>query len=160
MSCYTNDKDKHWWGAKIPYKIANNVVNQNRLLDAIDEWNNNTVARLVPRENEDDFIRFVNTNDNKGVDMFDFLLSDEIIKIRDEARDLVKSVPRQMLIDMDNDKIQFPKEFLQEAGRRNLMGCRYPAEWGGRGLDWVATSVVMEEIGVLGYIVACVFPLS
>ena len=25
---------------------------------------------------------------------------------------------------MDTDKIKFPKEFLQEAGRRNLMGCR------------------------------------
>ncbi|GAB6094744.1 acyl-CoA dehydrogenase family protein [Desulfatiferula olefinivorans] len=89
--------------------------------------------------------------------MYDFLLSDETLKIRDEARDLVKSVPRQMLLDMDQDKIQFPKEFLQEAGRRNLMGCRYPVEWGGRGLDWVSTAVVMEEIGVLGYIVACVF---
>lgn len=89
--------------------------------------------------------------------MYDFLLSEESLKIRDEARDLVKSVPRQMLIDMDNDKIQFPKEFLQEAGKRNLMGCRYPVKWGGRGLDWVTTGVVMEEIGVLGYIVSCVF---
>lgn len=89
--------------------------------------------------------------------MFDYLLSDETRKIRDEARDLVKWVPRQMIIDMDNDKIQFPKEFLQEAGRRNLMGCRYPKEWGGRGLDWVSTCTVMEEIGTLGYIFACVF---
>ncbi len=89
--------------------------------------------------------------------MYDFLLSKETLKLRDEARELVKSVPRQMLIDMDNDKIQFPKEFLQEAGKRNLMGCRYPVEWGGRGLDWVSTGVVMEEIGVLGYIIACVF---
>ena len=23
----------------------------------------------------------------------------------------------------------FPKAFLQEAGRRNLMGCLYPVEW-------------------------------
>ncbi len=89
--------------------------------------------------------------------MYDFLMNDETKKIRDEVRDLVKSIPRQMLIDMDNDKIQFPKEFLQEAGRRNLMGCRYPVEWGGRGLDWVSTGVVMEEVGVLGYIMACVF---
>lgn len=89
--------------------------------------------------------------------MYDFLLSPDALKIRDEARDLVKSVPRQMLLDMDQDKITFPKEFLQEAGRRNLMGCRYPVEWGGRGLDWVTTATVMEEIGVLGYIVACVF---
>jgi len=25
---------------------------------------------------------------------------------------------------MDAEKIQFPKEFLQEAGKRNIMGCR------------------------------------
>ena len=62
-----------------------------------------------------------------------------------------------MILDMDKDKIQFPKEFLQEAGRRNLMGCRYPKQWGGRGLDWVSTCMVMEEIGVLGYIFACTF---
>jgi alkylation response protein AidB-like acyl-CoA dehydrogenase len=89
--------------------------------------------------------------------MYDYLLSPEGIKIRDEARELVKSVPRQMLLDMDLEKITFPKDFLQEAGRRNLMGCRYPVKWGGRGLDWVTTCAVMEEIGVLGYIVACVF---
>ncbi|MBS3756487.1 MAG: acyl-CoA/acyl-ACP dehydrogenase [Desulfobacterales bacterium] len=89
--------------------------------------------------------------------MFNYLLSEETRKIRDEARDLVKWVPRQMIVDMDNDRIQFPKEFLQEAGRRNLMGCRYPKKWGGRGLDWVSTCTVMEEIGTLGYIFACVF---
>jgi butyryl-CoA dehydrogenase len=89
--------------------------------------------------------------------MFDYLLSDQGIKIRDEARDLVKWVPRQMIIDMDQDKIKFPKEFLQEAGKRNLFGCRYPKKWGGRGLDWVITTAVMEEIGTLGYIFACTF---
>jgi alkylation response protein AidB-like acyl-CoA dehydrogenase len=62
-----------------------------------------------------------------------------------------------MILDMDADKIQFPKEFLQEAGKRNLMGCRYPEKWGGRGMDWVSTCMVMEEIGVLGYIFACTF---
>ena len=89
--------------------------------------------------------------------MFDFLLNEEGIRIRDEARDLVKWVPRQMIIDMDQDKIRFPKAFLQEAGRRNLMGCRYPRQWGGRDLDWVTTCAVMEEIGTLGYIFACTF---
>ena len=65
--------------------------------------------------------------------------------------------PKQMILDMDADKIRFPKEFLREAGRRNLMGCRYPEKWGGRGMDWVSTCTVMEEIGVLGYIFACTF---
>ena len=89
--------------------------------------------------------------------MFDYLLSDEQKKLKQEARDFVKSIPRKMILDMDADKIQFPKEFLQEAGRRNLMGCRYPEKWGGRGMDWVSTCMVMEEIGVLGYIFACTF---
>jgi len=40
--------------------------------------------------------------------MFDYLLSAEALKIRDEARYLVKWVPRQMILDMDNDKIKFP----------------------------------------------------
>jgi alkylation response protein AidB-like acyl-CoA dehydrogenase len=62
-----------------------------------------------------------------------------------------------MILDMDTDAIKFPKEFLQEAGRRNLLGCRYPKKWGGRGLDWVTTCLLMEEIGTLGYELACVF---
>jgi len=89
--------------------------------------------------------------------MTDYLLSDKAKKIRDEIRDFVRWVPREMILDMDNDKIRFPKSFLQEAGRRNLMGCRYPEKWGGRGLDWVSTCMVMEEVGTLGYIFACVF---
>jgi len=89
--------------------------------------------------------------------MFDYLLNDEQLKIRDEARDLAKWVPKQMILDMDADKIKFPKEFLQEAGRRNLLGCRYPKKWGGRDMDWLTTAAVMEEIGCLGYIFSCVF---
>jgi alkylation response protein AidB-like acyl-CoA dehydrogenase len=89
--------------------------------------------------------------------MFDYLLTKEQIRIRDEARDLVKWVPRQMVLDMDTDKIKFPKEFLSEAGKRNLLGCRYPRKWGGREMDWVTTCMLMEEIGTLGYEFACVF---
>jgi len=89
--------------------------------------------------------------------VYDFLLDDTQRALRDEVRDFIKSVPKQLILDMDADKVQFPTEFLREAGRRNLMGCRYPVEWGGRGLDWVSTAMVMEETGVIGYIFACVF---
>jgi alkylation response protein AidB-like acyl-CoA dehydrogenase len=89
--------------------------------------------------------------------MFEFLLSDEQKALRDEVRDLVRWVPRQMILDMDRDKISFPREFLREAGRRGLMGVRYPRRWGGRGMDWASTCMVMEEVGTLGYIFACVF---
>ena len=89
--------------------------------------------------------------------MFDFLLSKKELRLRQEVRDLVKWVPKKMILDMDKDKIRFPKEFLKEAGKRNLMGCRYPKKWGGRDMDWVTTCMVMEEVGTLGYIFACVF---
>lgn len=89
--------------------------------------------------------------------MFDHLLSDKAKAFREEVRDLVKWVPRQMILDMDQDRIQFPKAFLKEAGRRNLMGCRYPRQWGGRDMDWVTTAMAMEEVGTLGYIFACIF---
>jgi len=89
--------------------------------------------------------------------MFDFVLNDAQRRIRDEARAFIKTVPRQLVLDMDQDKVDFPRDFLREAGRRNLLGCRYPSAVGGRDLDWVATAAVMEEIGALGYIFACVF---
>lgn len=67
--------------------------------------------------------------------MFEYLLSDEQKQWRQEVRDFVKSIPRQMILDMDADKIQFPEAFLQEAGKLNLMGHRYPAKWGARNMD-------------------------
>jgi len=92
--------------------------------------------------------------------MFDFILSKEQLSLRDKARDLVRWVPREMILDMDADKIRFPKEFLQEAARRGLMGCRYPEKLGGRDMDWVTSCMLMEEVGVLGYIFACVFGIG
>lgn len=89
--------------------------------------------------------------------MFDYLLTKEQKGLLDEVRDFIKWVPRQWVLDMDRDVIKFPKEFLREAGQRNLMGCRYPKAWGGRGMDWVSTGVVMEEVGSIGYELACVF---
>ncbi|MBT3223977.1 MAG: acyl-CoA/acyl-ACP dehydrogenase [Proteobacteria bacterium] len=89
--------------------------------------------------------------------MFDFVLNDTQLALRDEVRELVKSVPRRLILEMDADKVEFPSEFLAEAGRLNLLGCRYPKKWGGRDLDWVTAGMVMEEVGVLGYVFACVF---
>lgn len=89
--------------------------------------------------------------------MFDHMMDEKTMALREEVRDLVTWVPKEMILDMDAEKIVFPREFLAEAGRRNLMGCRYPEKWGGRGMDWAATVMVLEEVGVLGYIFACVF---
>ncbi|MGK5089806.1 acyl-CoA dehydrogenase family protein [Bdellovibrionota bacterium FG-2] len=89
--------------------------------------------------------------------MFDYLMSPKQLKLREEVRELVKSIPSDLILAMDRDEVQFPKEFLAEAGRRNLMGVRYPTQWGGRDMSWVDTCMVMEEVGVLGYIFSCIF---
>jgi alkylation response protein AidB-like acyl-CoA dehydrogenase len=89
--------------------------------------------------------------------MLEHLLTDAQRDLREEARALVRWVPREMILAMDRDELQFPKEFLAEAGRRGLLGVRYPRQWGGRGLGWVDSCMLMEEVGVLGYVFACVF---
>ena len=89
--------------------------------------------------------------------MFDHLMTPTQLALRGEVRAFVRSIPKELILAMDRDEVQFPKEFLAEAGRRNLMGVRYPEAWGGRGMSWVDTAMVMEEIGVLGYIFSCIF---
>src|ERR1019366_2797108 len=89
--------------------------------------------------------------------MFDHLLNEEQRRARDAARDFVNSTPRQLILDMDAEKVRFPKEWLREAGRRNLLGVRHPVKWGGKGLAWVTSCAVREEIGSLSYELACVF---
>jgi alkylation response protein AidB-like acyl-CoA dehydrogenase len=89
--------------------------------------------------------------------MFDHLLTDEHRRVRDEAREFVKTTPRELILDMDAERVHFPKEWLREAAHRRLLGVRHPVRWGGRGLDWVAASAVSEEIGSLSYELACVF---
>ena len=87
--------------------------------------------------------------------MFDFLMTPEQIKLRDEARDLVKNIPREYILDVNADKIKYPVEFLKECAKRNLLGLRAPKKYGGRGLQWVDQSILAEELGVPGMIFSC-----
>jgi alkylation response protein AidB-like acyl-CoA dehydrogenase len=89
--------------------------------------------------------------------MFDYIMTPEQKKLRDEARAFTKWVPKEMILAMDREELQFPREYLQEAGRRNLLGIRLPKEYGGRGLGWVEDSMVAEEIGVASYSLACLW---
>jgi len=89
--------------------------------------------------------------------MFDFTFTEEQTKLRDEARAFTNWVPRQMILDMDAEKLHFPREYLQEAGRRNLLGLRIPEKYGGRGLSWVDNAIAAEEIGVASYSLACLW---
>ncbi len=89
--------------------------------------------------------------------MFDYLMTAEQRAILDDTRAFVQDTPRQLILDMDADKVKFPREWLREAGKRNLLGVRHPVKWGGRGSDWVTSCAMSEEIGSLGYELACVF---
>lgn len=89
--------------------------------------------------------------------MFDHLMNDRQRSARDDARAFVNDTPKQLILDMDEEKVRFPREWLSEAGSRGLLGVRHPVEWGGRGLDWVTSTAICEEIGTLSYELACVF---
>ncbi|MGO9016701.1 MAG: acyl-CoA dehydrogenase family protein [Dissulfurispiraceae bacterium] len=89
--------------------------------------------------------------------MFDYIMTDEQKNLRNEARAFTKWVPKQLILDMDAEKVQFPREYLQEAGKRNLLGIRIPKELGGRGLGWVEDAIVAEEVGVASYSLACLW---
>jgi hypothetical protein len=80
--------------------------------------------------------------------------------LRDEAQSFAREeVPRQLLLDMDAEKVYYPREYIQKLAARNLLGLRFPQEWGGRGLDWSHEVLALEEIGVLGASLACLFSL-
>ena len=89
--------------------------------------------------------------------MFDFLLSREEKAFRDEVRDFVKTVPSQLLRDMDASKIETGRPFIEMAAARKLLGPRFPQEFGGRGLNWTAEVAAVEEVGVLGNSLSCAY---
>src|SRR3990172_5208201 len=67
--------------------------------------------------------------------MFDHLLTEQQRRVRDAARDFAKSTPRQLILDMDQEKIRFPREWLREAGQRKLLGV---------GADLVCDAIVLH----------------
>ena len=89
--------------------------------------------------------------------MLEAMLTDAQRALRDEARAFVHDVPRQLILDMDADRVRYPRDFVREAGRRNLLGLRFPTEYGGRGLRWEDEIVAIEEVGVLGTALACAY---
>jgi len=89
--------------------------------------------------------------------MLEVFLTEEQKRLKQEVQDLVKSIPRQLIIDMDADKITFPEEFVREAGRRNLLGLRFPLQYGGRGLKWVDEILAVGEINKLGVPFGCLY---
>lgn len=92
--------------------------------------------------------------------MFDFLLTARQKELQKEAIAFVKEkVPKQLILDMDAEKVVYPVDYLKELGQANLLGLRFAPDYGGRGLNWVDEIGVLEEIGVLGTSLACLYSL-
>jgi alkylation response protein AidB-like acyl-CoA dehydrogenase len=60
---------------------------------------------------------------------------------------------------MDADKVKYPRQFLEEAASRKLLGLRFPKEYGGRGMKWEDEVVALEEAGALPLSLGCLYSL-
>jgi len=92
--------------------------------------------------------------------MYDFLLSNEEKGIKTEARNYARDdVSHSLIRQLDREEVKYPKQFLEKAAARHLLGLRFPSKWGGRGLKWVSEVAALEEIGVLGSSLSCLYSL-
>jgi acyl-CoA dehydrogenase len=90
----------------------------------------------------------------------DALLSESQLALRDEARQFVRQdVSRQLVLDMDAGRVTYPRHFVEKLASRRLLGLRFPENLGGRRLGWAEEVLALEEIGVLGTALACLYSL-
>ena len=92
--------------------------------------------------------------------MFDFLLIEEERKLRGEVKRFVREeVPSSLIRAMDADEVKYPREFMENLAAHNLLGLRFPREWGGRAMKWTGEVAAIEEIGFLGSGMSCLYSL-
>ena len=89
----------------------------------------------------------------------DVLLGETQKEVRARTIEFVRSIPTSLLLDMDEEKVIYPKEFLKKASEYGLLGLRFPKEYEGKGLGWTSEVVAIEEIGILGTALACLYSL-
>lgn len=61
-----NDSSYAWPDAVLPYAIDSSFPNKQRVLDAIQYWNDNTPIRIVPRTTESNWVRFSRPSGGSG----------------------------------------------------------------------------------------------
>jgi alkylation response protein AidB-like acyl-CoA dehydrogenase len=91
--------------------------------------------------------------------MYDFMLNPEAQGLKKRAQELVKGIPRQLLIDMDADRVQYPTEYVKKVIDAGLLGLRFPKKYGGGGQTWITEMSVLEEIGALSMSLGCLYSL-
>ena len=91
--------------------------------------------------------------------MIEAMLGQRQKKLRNEVREFVNAIPRQLILDMDADKVKYPRQFLEEAASRKLLGLRFPREYSGRGMKWADEVIALEEAGALPLSLGCLYSL-
>jgi len=92
--------------------------------------------------------------------MFEILLTKEEKKLQEEVRRFVREkVPSSLIRAMDQDQVRYPKELMKSLADENLLGLRFSRQWGGRGMKWTGEVSAIEEIGVLGSGMTCLYSL-
>lgn len=90
--------------------------------------------------------------------MYDFLLTEEERKLKADVRRFVREeISSDFLRKMDNNEIVYPREFVEKLADKGFRGIRFPKEYGGREMSWVAEVAATEEIGCLGVALGCAF---
>ncbi len=87
------------------------------------------------------------------------MLNEKERALRDAARAYVKTVPKELLVKMDNDEVKYPREYVVGLAKEKLLGIRFDPKYGGHGLGWTAEVPVLAEIGALSLALGCLFSL-
>ena len=90
--------------------------------------------------------------------MDDFMLDAAARAIQDKTREFVKNeVDPEYLRRMDRDEIRYPRELYELYAKHRLLGLRFPKQYGGQEMSWVAECAAMEQVGCLGMAAGCSF---
>jgi alkylation response protein AidB-like acyl-CoA dehydrogenase len=77
--------------------------------------------------------------------LMDFQLTDEQVQLRDAVREFARAEIAPHVLDWDEAQT-FPLDVVRKLADLGYLGCVFPSEYGGAGLDYVSYCVVVEEL--------------
>jgi acyl-CoA dehydrogenase len=85
----------------------------------------------------------------KRVDVIDLPESEDLVLLRRQAQELMRSFPVDYWREKDRDR-EFPREYFEAAARQGFFGITVPEEYGGLGMGMEAACAVMNEVARQG----------
>src|SRR5438552_17465829 len=82
-------------------------------------------------------------------------LTDDQKLIGQTAEEFVTKEVLPLVKDLENKKAGLMAELVRKGGEVGLMGGGVPEEYGGAGLDKIATTVLTEKLSIYGGVVGC-----